>query len=38
VKRQRLTELLDGIKRRRQEILSQADEKARKAVQKVEEE
>ena len=38
VQRQRLKELLDGIKRRREEIFSQADEKARKAVQKVERE
>ena len=38
VERQRLKELLDGIKRKRQEIFSLADEKARKAVQKVEEE
>jgi DNA mismatch repair protein MutS2 len=35
---QRLKELLEGIKRRRQEILSQAEERGRKAVQKVEEE
>ena len=38
LERQRLKELLEGIKRRRQEILAQAEEKARKAVQKVEEE
>ena len=38
LQRQRLKELLEGIKRRRQEIFSQAEEKARKAVQKVEKE
>jgi DNA mismatch repair protein MutS2 len=38
LERQRLKELLEGIKRKRQEIFFQAEEKARKAVQKVEEE
>jgi DNA mismatch repair protein MutS2 len=36
--RQRLKTLLDGIKGKRQEIFAQAEEKARKAVQDVEEE
>lgn len=36
--RQRLKELLEGIKKKRQEIFSQAEEKARKSVLKVEEE
>lgn len=36
--RLRLRELLEGIKKKRQEILSQAEEKARKSVLKVEEE
>jgi len=36
--RQRLREILDRIKRRREEILSRAEEKARTAGQKVEEE
>ena len=36
--RQRLKELLEGIKEKRQEIFAQAEEKARKAVQKLEEE
>lgn len=35
---QRLKEILDRVKRRREEILSRADEKARISVQKVEEE
>ena len=38
LERQRLKELLEGIKRKRQEIFFQAEEKARKVVQKVEEE
>jgi DNA mismatch repair protein MutS2 len=38
VERQRLKEMIEGIKRKRQEIFSQAEEKARKAVQRVEEE
>jgi len=36
--KQRLKELLEGIKKKRQEIFSQAEEKARKSVLKVEEE
>src|SRR4030043_659969 len=36
--RQRLKELLEGIKKKRQEIFSQAEEKERKSVLKVEEE
>jgi DNA mismatch repair protein MutS2 len=36
LQQQRLKELLEGIKRRRQDIFSQAEEKARKAVQNVE--
>jgi DNA mismatch repair protein MutS2 len=35
--RERLKEVLEGIKKRRQEIFSQAEEKARKSVLKVEE-
>jgi len=38
LERERLKELLEGIKRKRQEIFSQAEEKARKASQKAEEE
>jgi DNA mismatch repair protein MutS2 len=38
LERQRLKEMVEGIKRKRQEIFSHAEEKARKAVQKVEEE
>ncbi len=38
LERQRLKEMIEGIKRKRQEIFSQAEEKARKAVQRVEEE
>jgi len=38
LERQRLKEMVEGIKRKRQEIFSQAEEKARKAVQRVEEE
>jgi len=38
LERQRLKELLEGIKKRRQEFLSLAEEKAREKVQKVEEE
>jgi DNA mismatch repair protein MutS2 len=38
LERQRLKDLLEGIKKKRQEIFLQAEEKARKAVQKVEEE
>ena len=38
MERQRLRELLDGIKERRQEIFAQAEEKARKTAQKFEEE
>ena len=38
LERQRLKEMIEGIKRKRQEIFSQAEEKARKAVQGVEEE
>jgi DNA mismatch repair protein MutS2 len=38
LQRQRLKELLEGIKKRRQEIFSQAEVKGRKAVLKVEEE
>jgi len=37
LERERLKELLGGIKRKRQEIFSQAEEKARKATQKAEE-
>lgn len=36
--RQRLKELIEGIKKKRQEIYSQAEEKARRSVLKVEEE
>jgi len=36
--RQRLKEIIDGIKKKRQEIFSQAEEKARRAAQRVEEE
>ena len=38
LEQKRLKELLEGIKRKRQEIFSQAEEKAKKAAQKVEEE
>jgi DNA mismatch repair protein MutS2 len=38
LERKRLKELTEGIKKKRQEIFSQAEEKARRAVQKVEEE
>jgi len=38
LQRERLKDLLEGIKNRRQEIFSQAEEKARRAVQRVEEE
>jgi DNA mismatch repair protein MutS2 len=38
LERQRLKELIEGIKRKRQEIFAHAEEKAKKAVQKVEEE
>jgi DNA mismatch repair protein MutS2 len=38
LERQRLKELIEGIKRKRHEIFLQAEEKARKAAQKVEEE
>jgi DNA mismatch repair protein MutS2 len=38
LEQKRLRELLEGIKKKRQEIFSQAEEKAKKAVQKVEEE
>ena len=34
--RQRLKELVEGIKRKRQEIYAQAEEKARKSVQALE--
>ena len=38
LERQRLKDMVEGIKRKRQEILLQAEEKARKAVQRTEEE
>jgi DNA mismatch repair protein MutS2 len=38
LERQRLKELLEGIKKKRQEILSQAEEKGRKVLQKLEDE
>jgi DNA mismatch repair protein MutS2 len=38
LERQRLKEMIEGIKRKRQEIFSMAEEKARKAVQRAEEE
>jgi DNA mismatch repair protein MutS2 len=38
LERQRLKEMIEGIKRKRQEIFSMAGEKANKAVQRVEEE
>ena len=38
LEQKRLRELLEGIKKKRQEIFSQAEEKAKKAAQKVEEE
>jgi DNA mismatch repair protein MutS2 len=38
LERQRLKELLEGIKKKRQEIFSQAEEKARKRLQKLEDE
>jgi len=38
LERKKLKELVEGIKRRRQEILAQAEEKARTAAQKMEEE
>jgi DNA mismatch repair protein MutS2 len=38
LERKRLKELTEGIKKKRQEIFSQAEEKAKKRVQKVEEE
>jgi DNA mismatch repair protein MutS2 len=38
LERQRLKELIEGIKKKRQEIFAQAEEKAKKAVRKVEEE
>ncbi len=38
LERQRLKEIIEGIKRKRQEIFSQAEEKARKAVLRVENE
>jgi DNA mismatch repair protein MutS2 len=38
IERQKLKQIIEGIKKKRQEILSQAEEKARKAVLKVESE
>ncbi|OGP94171.1 MAG: hypothetical protein A2157_16140 [Deltaproteobacteria bacterium RBG_16_47_11] len=38
LERQRLKEMIEGIKRKRQEIFAHAEEKAKKAVQRVEEE
>ena len=38
LERQRLKELLEGIKKKRQEIFSQAEERARKMLQKLEDE